>query len=86
MNEAGKPVGEEKPAENQSPAVSWLMWMLDRNPFYELVQPARRGGAMLENEKRREIWDLEWKLARGEGTEEQRREWAARLIDLRGVR
>ena len=41
---------------------------------------------MTENEKRREIWDLEWRLARGEGTEEQRRAWAARLIDLRGVR
>lgn len=41
---------------------------------------------MTETEKRREIWGLEWLLARGEGTDEQRREWAARLIDLRGVR
>lgn len=39
-----------------------------------------------ENEKRREAWDLEWKLARGEGTPEQQKAWAVRLIELRGVR
>jgi|LakMenEpi03Aug12_release.lakeMendotaPanAssembly.Ray.scaffolds.fasta_scaffold4188026_1 hypothetical protein len=41
---------------------------------------------MSEAEKRRLLWELEWKLARGEGTPEEQREWAKRLIELRGVK
>jgi hypothetical protein len=41
---------------------------------------------MSEEQKRRALWELEWRLAKGEGTSEQQREWAQRLIELRGVR
>jgi hypothetical protein len=41
---------------------------------------------MSEAEKRRAVWELEWKLAKGEGTPDEQREWAQRLIELRGVR
>lgn len=41
---------------------------------------------MTEHEQRRLVWELEWKLARGVGTPEEQREWARRLIELRGVR
>jgi hypothetical protein len=41
---------------------------------------------MTERERLRLMWELEWNLAKGEGTAEQQREWARRLIELRGVR
>ena len=41
---------------------------------------------MTEHEQRRAVWELEWKLAKGDGTPEQRREWARRLMELRPVR
>jgi hypothetical protein len=41
---------------------------------------------MSEQQKLKEVWELEWRLAKGEGTSEQQREWAQRLIELRGVR
>jgi len=41
---------------------------------------------MTEHEQRRAVWELEWNLARGEGTPEQQREWARRLMELRPVR
>lgn len=41
---------------------------------------------MSEAERRKALWELEWKLAKGEGTTEERREWAQRVIELRGVR
>lgn len=40
---------------------------------------------MTERE-RRELWDLEWKLAKGEGTPDEQRKWAQRLLELRPVR
>lgn len=41
---------------------------------------------MSEVERRKLVWELEWNLARGIGTPEEQRQWAARLIELRGVR
>jgi hypothetical protein len=41
---------------------------------------------MGEIERRKLVWELEWKLARGEGTPEEQREWARRLVELRPVR
>ena len=41
---------------------------------------------MTERERLREMWELEWNLAKGEGTPEQQREWAKRLLELRPVR
>lgn len=41
---------------------------------------------MSEEQKRRMVWELEWRLARGEGTPDEQREWAKRLVELRGVR
>jgi hypothetical protein len=36
--------------------------------------------------QRKELWELEWKLAKGEGTPEERRVWADRVLELRPVR
>jgi hypothetical protein len=41
---------------------------------------------MSEEQKRRAVWELEWRLARGEGTPEQQAEWAQQLVELRPVR
>lgn len=41
---------------------------------------------MTERERLRQMWELEWKLAKGEGTPDEQREWARRLLELRPVR
>lgn len=40
---------------------------------------------MSEHEQRRQVWELEWKLAKGEGTPEEQQEWARKLMELRPV-